>query len=1122
MDIAEQLAKLITERRDGRTLLSHLVNPDNVFKWGDSWQTQERGPDGRFGSGSGETRERDFQANPQSGSTGSATQEGKLPESGRVPEFKTLSDCKDWLVSQGVDQTDAQMKALAGVGATPEDMHHVCGVIDKYNQDFPGLWKALSGGIGTLGEADLKDGAVCAVGRGQVSSEQEQLAKPSDLELSKDFFDCQHNPELFRTMSPNGWSTCRSADDLMTHEVGHAIQSMALDHAVQAGLEDGQGYEAKSDYWGLSQSAIDAGFKVSPFAQAAIDTGLARSGVATPQVSEMVSEYASQSPRELASEAFVMQQHPEELAALSPADRATFDKYVGEVNTLMGTQVIKAKLFDPSKSKGTGRIVDTFFPKSFWEAFRAEVAKREAAGTEEVDKPVSPKDELAAAARKAVLDEIAAVEDEIRRLVKGYNPDQPRDEHGRFGSGGSAGGESHDFQSVIRAVDKQLSGEMLSGEQRPEHWDHIGKFVDNTWEIADHMKTPAADLLEVLHAQGEMQDIDSKQMTPQDELDVKLRVAGLLQSGWFGGSGGTSHQEYQDAAKAEFDLKGTKAPYETPDTERTGAGRGDEPLHIYPESVMRDFVRAQYEATQAVLERAGFGPNDTITLYRTATASGANLPEDAQVGDTANADFRPLTAWGSQDYVTSFQAQQEQTYDAVRGDGETSPSRVVYSAEIPIRDIASIGGLIGMGDSKDEMVVLGRTRTVTVDPAPWATKAYNPDQPRDEDGRFGSGGGDSAQEPPRSVPPQMVDAINQTAHDESTKESGHPFDKLSDECASEMKAMVAKDIAEHMKSSTSDLLKATGLLGGHNEPIGKPIATWTVTKDSSGKLTCVRSADVRITSANDLKDYNSVVSNGKGLFYAIKLDPSVSKDEFESATQNLNGSAWRGNMYAVGEHFDGYVEQPSVMLMSQNETSARLLGQTEPSVRVDPSSKAFDTMLREDAVSSLVSQWARSANDSNPQSLAIQECAARTLGITNPVSWKMDDKLTSQVSARVEQTGATLDEFVKAQYDATQRVFASLGYKPTDAVSLYRGQTSGISGKIGDEKTVALRPLSSWTTDLSIASESYFSEGGKVIRSDVPIASIVALPSTGVGCLRESEVVIKGNPIQGTIVRRRQ
>jgi hypothetical protein len=111
---------------------------------------------------------------------------------------------------------------------------------------------------------------------------------------------------------------------------------------------------------------------------------------------------------------------------------------------------------------------------------------------------------------------------------------------------------------------------------------------------------------------------------------------------------------------------------------------------------------------------------------------------------------------------------------------------------------------------------------------------------------------------------------------------------------------------------------------------------------------------------------------------------------------------------------------------------------------------------------------------------------------------------------------------LSAMYNHTQETLTKEGFGPNDTIRVRRGisrRASDASGiRLGSTVTLTERnALESWAVDLETA--KMFAEGGDyrggmgiVFEMDVPVKSILSIPTTGIGCLGESEVVVIGRP----------
>ncbi len=106
------------------------------------------------------------------------------------------------------------------------------------------------------------------------------------------------------------------------------------------------------------------------------------------------------------------------------------------------------------------------------------------------------------------------------------------------------------------------------------------------------------------------------------------------------------------------------------------------------------------------------------------------------------------------------------------------------------------------------------------------------------------------------------------------------------------------------------------------------------------------------------------------------------------------------------------------------------------------------------------------------------------------------------------------DDFVQTNYEGTQEYFKEQGYSPDDEILLYRGFSSDQQYFEGDAEYIG-NTLESWS--LSPTKAAVF--GDVVIAVKVPISGIFSTPLTGIGCLGESELVIKGGVMPVYVVK---
>jgi hypothetical protein len=178
--------------------------------------------------------------------------------------------------------------------------------------------------------------------------------------------------------------------------------------------------------------------------------------------------------------------------------------------------------------------------------------------------------------------------------------------------------------------------------------------------------------------------------------------------------------------------------------------------------------------------------------------------------------------------------------------------------------------------------------------------------------------------------------------------------------------------------------------------------------------------------------------------------------------------------------------------------------------------KDFMEYLRYRTVSNLISMWAVSSNGTNPLSLAIQSVAEKEFGVKGTAEWDMPIGVANEVKDIAKKNENILRKFLRAQYDLTQEYFQKKGISK---ITLYRGIKEFIRHDIKDATfpsengfmaSIKLRPLSAWSTSMGIANRFRNIRTGKMFRKEFDVKDIFSLPSTGVGCFPEKEIVVLG------------
>jgi hypothetical protein len=183
---------------------------------------------------------------------------------------------------------------------------------------------------------------------------------------------------------------------------------------------------------------------------------------------------------------------------------------------------------------------------------------------------------------------------------------------------------------------------------------------------------------------------------------------------------------------------------------------------------------------------------------------------------------------------------------------------------------------------------------------------------------------------------------------------------------------------------------------------------------------------------------------------------------------------------------------------------------------LSPRTPEGEKALRKTCVGRLVKNWAGTSNDSDSLSLAMQEAAKKEFGLDEAEEWTKTGWEPDKVAALVSKHGPVYQRFLRVQYNNTQKFFSD--HNLTEVVA-FRGRKSDTGSRKNAKLT--MRPLSSWTYNkreaIQFASPSFDGEfwKGTLFTATIPVANILSLPTTGMGCLNEQELVLIGRPVIG-------
>jgi len=324
--------------------------------------------------------------------------------------------------------------------------------------------------------------------------------------------------------------------------------------------------------------------------------------------------------------------------------------------------------------------------------------------------------------------------------------------------------------------------------------------------------------------------------------------------------------------------------------------------------------------------------------------------------------------------------------------------------------------------------------------------------------------------------------------------------------AGQLKSEVSKEIASKMKSSTNDMLLAS------------PVHVHGYIHYGSGDTGLDSRRDLFVSEQSPENrglegmassfQYLTIGTNGDMISPLRVNGLNIAEDAETSMLRGLSSEDAR-NSYNI---------DPSPY-SSFADAELRDAGWMRSSEAIkDP---AFLEELRNEAASNLIQAWARSSNDSDIQSLAIQESAESEFGVRDTHPWSLTQSTADMVQSNLEENGSVYRDFLRTQYEDTQSKLADLGYTPGDMISLLRGVDQRF-GDVGEQMDARFRPLTSFTTDPGTARDFMDNEVtggvGSMLKVDVPVSDIFSTPYTGNGCLSEKEVVVLGGVKQTEIV----
>lgn len=206
--------------------------------------------------------------------------------------------------------------------------------------------------------------------------------------------------------------------------------------------------------------------------------------------------------------------------------------------------------------------------------------------------------------------------------------------------------------------------------------------------------------------------------------------------------------------------------------------------------------------------------------------------------------------------------------------------------------------------------------------------------------------------------------------------------------------------------------------------------------------------------------------------------------------------------------------------------------------------KNINTLANQKA-SEYIGEWANSSNNS-PRAMALQRAAVEEFGLVDG-SYYSESSITPEfglsplnsetmkqrTDEETEMNGTLQREFLRIQYDETQKMFQDMGIQllsvgrgmniPSNSPlikSIESNKPDWKENNVGVEQQLTLRPLSSWATKsweaMKFATPTEDSESIFAV-ANVPAEQVLSLSTTGLGCLPEWEAVLIGAPVNARI-----
>jgi ADP-ribosyltransferase exoenzyme len=318
------------------------------------------------------------------------TRDGSAEPSDNTVSFKDWNDAEKWFEDRNIE---LNVYHIMSYGGKPSDMARVANQITTIQTKFPGSLSTLKYITAEMPRAET------------VLASVNTDTGDSTLKLTPKFFKMSQNPDVMdqaiqERIEETGkkLNVATTPDDIITHELGHVLDKetnsqFATDNSNMIAWM-GTWFNHENDKDALySRRNSNDNYVISIFEQAAYRTGwLRKDGLPNQLLAKDVSPYARKNPAEMSAEIFSLFQQPDRFAELPKNAQKRLLAYQGYLNDLAGAQILKFE--EPNVPMETETNCTFGFTQKFWDIFFK------------------------------LLDE--------KKGVQKFDPNQPRDEHGRW------------------------------------------------------------------------------------------------------------------------------------------------------------------------------------------------------------------------------------------------------------------------------------------------------------------------------------------------------------------------------------------------------------------------------------------------------------------------------------------------------------------------------------------------------------------------------------------------------------------------------------------------------------------------------------------------------------------